>query len=158
MLVINRCIIILVIIYSMDYGLVECLLALSGTLLAEIIPYFLVWIAITIAGVFVAPVMGFGLGGLLFILGELTTLNGVELIPYAGNRVHILKGAHRKGEFIEYFFVALIVIAALILPKHGNGSIKDNDKFEPYLYDWEELYSDGLVDPREWKEHRFDYF
>ncbi len=43
--------------------------------------------------------------------------------------IFYLKGAHRKGEFIEYFFVALIVIAALILPKHGGGSIKDDEKF-----------------------------
>jgi hypothetical protein len=142
----------------MDYSLFVCLLALSGTLVAEVVPYFVVWVLISILGFFVMPVMCFGLGGLLYVLGELTTLNGVELIPFGGNRVHVLKGAHRKGEFIEYFFVALVVIAALVLPKDEKGGDEDGRNFEPYMYNWEEMYEDGLVDPREWKEHRFDYF
>ena len=56
---------------------------------------------------------------------------------------------------MEYFFVLLIVIAGLLLSRDLRG---DESKFVPYMYDWSRLYEDGLVDPREWKEHRFDYF
>ena len=156
MLLINRCVIILVVVYSVNYNLLVCLFAIVGTLVAEVVPYLLVWVVVGIVGgVFGVEMLAFGLGGLLFVVAELTTLKGVELVPFFAHRVHVLKGSRRKGELMEYFLVLLIVVAALLLSRDLRG---DENKFVPYMYDWSRLYEDGLVDPREWKEHRFDYF
>jgi hypothetical protein len=151
----NRIIIILIIAYSLERGtLLQGIIAIAGTLIGEVTPFLLIWVILLLISFFVPIGLPFALGGMLFIVGELATLEGIRISPFSEHKVHILKGMHRKGALSEYIFVALIVIAALVLP-HGRG---EENQFLPYMYDWEKLYKEGVIDAKEWKEHRFDYF
>jgi inner membrane protein len=129
------------------------MIAIAGTLIGEVLPFLLIWVILLIASFFVPVILPLASGGMLFIVGELTTLEGIRISPLSRHKVHILKGMHRKGEFSEYIFIGLIIIAVLLLP-HG----REENKFVPYMYDWEKLYEEGIIDAKEWKEHRFDYF
>jgi len=127
-------------------------MAVAGTLIAQGIPYLLIWITSLLLIFFVPTIMPTILGGILFVVCELVTLEGIQLSPFSRHKVHILKGMHRKGEPSEYIFVALIAILALILPAGRHN------EFAPYMFEWDKYYQEGLIDGREWKDHRFEYF
>jgi|GEM_PF-6856963 len=152
---ISKFILILTFTYVAKASITVVFAALLGLLIAHLIHYLGIWLIALIALLFYYEphLLAFALGGLLHCGTEALTRDGIRFLPYGKFKIHILNGVCKKGSLTEYVIIGLIVLAALLFPNH---TVKD--EFAPYMYNWEQLYEDGVIDAYEWKQHRFHYF
>lgn len=114
------------------------------------------WVVALLCGLFVWDfhhiVTGFALGGLSHLFCDSLTPSGVPLSGFSSNRFTLFGGKIKTGEVSEHVFTGVFVVAclAVALATHSWGG-----EYSPFFYDWADGYKRGLVDPVEWKEHRF---
>lgn len=127
------------------------LLAMFGTLLAEKLNWLAMWLLLL-------PLAWFGLtpfllGAYFYFLFEALTLRGCEFSPFSHHRFHLLGGKFEKGGKLEYGIVVLSIILCMLI------TIKqETSSFLPFMYDWQKLYNEGIIDGYEWRENRFKFF
>jgi len=154
MLILNRLLLILTISYVFTPSLNIVIAFLVGMFIAEMfLPFLIVWPLLTVIGWFLPwPfAVWFGLGGVFYVIMELLTLEGIQPIPFSRLRLHGFKGTHRKGDFNEYMIVGLIIVVILLVFFRDDTQTQ---QFYPYLYQWEKLYQQGLIDGKEWRDNR----
>jgi hypothetical protein len=158
MLILNRLLLILTVSYAFRSTLDTIAMFMLGMFIAEIfLPFLMVWPLLT-AILWLLPwpaAVWFGIGGVFYVAMELLTLEGIQPWPFSELRLHGLKGTHRKGDFNEYVIVVLIIFTILLVSFRDGSQIK---QFHPYLYQWEQLYQQGLIDGKEWRDNRSNVF
>lgn len=92
-------------------------------------------------------------GGLSHVLCDALTVQGVPLGWWSDRRFHLFGGRFRTGQPGEYWVAGAVVAMCLglaLLTRHWGGG-----EFSPFFYDWGQMYEDGVIDAKEWKENRF---
>ena len=96
---------------------------------------------------------GFALGGLSHVLADACTVSGVPFFPWSTRRFHLFGGRLRTGQPAEVILSAAVLVcgvAIALLVHRGDGS-----GYLPFFPDYADKYERGIVDPSEWKQHRF---
>ncbi len=96
---------------------------------------------------------GFFYGGLTHVLVDSLTIAGVPFSPHSDRKFHLFGGRLRTGAAGEYFVAWGIVGVCLIVSMTLKPIISG---FYPYFYGWGNLYEQGLIDGKEWKDNRFN--
>jgi inner membrane protein len=159
MLLINKLILLLAISHVFEITLVNALATIIGLLIAEyLFPFLVPWVVLFILSLFLPfpYVMPFSIGGVFHVLTELPTLEGIQPFPYSRLRVNAIKGVHRKGEIGEYIVTIILASFLLLLSPHAQN--EGQKAFVPFMYNWEKLYDDGVIDGKEWKDNRMNVF
>lgn len=94
-------------------------------------------------------------GGLSHVIADAFTVQGVPLGWWSHHRFTLLGGRFRTGQPGEYVFavaVLAVCIGVSALTRHWGGG------YSPYFTDWAQLYRDGIIDAKEWRENRFRWF
>lgn len=118
--------------------------------------YVAAWVAGLLLGLFGWDfhhvVAGFCAGGLSHVFCDSLTPSGVPLSGWSQQRFTLFGGRLKTGEMGEYWFTGAVVLACVgvALATHSWGG-----EYSPFFYDWADGYKNGVVDPIEWKEHRF---
>jgi len=122
--------------------------------------YLILWVIILIFGLnwdFNNIITAFGLGGLLHVLSDAMTIQGVPIGWWSDRRFHLFGGrlrTGRPGEYFVSFSIMLICFSIVILTSQS-----DNNKiFTPFFYNWMEFYNSGIVDGYEWRQNRWRWF
>jgi len=115
------------------------------------------WVAGLAFGLFVwdwhHALAAFCAGGLSHVLCDALTVQGVPLGWWSDRRFHLFGGRLRTGQMGEYWVAGAVLLACVGLStvtRHWG-----EDGFSPFFYDWEQMYRDGKIDAKEWKENRF---
>jgi len=109
----------------------------------------------------------FTLGGITHILADSLTISGVPLSPWSKTKFHLFGGALKESSFYkfrtggqsEYIIAFSMLVIAIMLNNPINMLAKDNhNNFNPYMFNYRELHSDKIIDSKEYKENRFNFF
>lgn len=93
-------------------------------------------------------------GGLTHVLADSLTVTGVPFSPHSDRRFHLFGGRLRTGEAGEY-----VITWALVAVCIGLGQfLYSSGDWYPFFYNWPDLYDQGLIDGKEWKDNRFRFF
>ncbi len=97
-------------------------------------------------------VTAFCAGGLLHVLCDALTVQGVPLGWWSDRRFHLFGGRLRTGQMGEYWLAGAVVLACIgvaVMTRHWSG------EYSPFFWDYPDYYHQGLIDAHEWKENRF---
>ena len=108
----------------------------------------------------------FAIGGFTHILEDSLTISGVPLSPWNSSRFHLFGGALQETAFYKFrtgslneYIIAFFILGFSIFLVNPNLSIfKKNNEFNPYLTNYKKLHKERIIDEREYKENRFNFF
>lgn len=108
-------------------------------------------------GPFDAHALGFFVGGLSHVLADSCTVSGVPALPWSTRRFHLLGGKLRTGGSGELVLAAGVLAAGIAISFY-TGSVSKIGGYIPFFPDYHDKYTRGIVDAREWRDHRFTIF
>lgn len=99
--------------------------------------------------------LAFALGGLSHVLCDALTVTGVPFGPWSDRRFHLFGGRLRTGAPGEYAVTLGVVLVCALIGWQLRGI---SGEFSPFFPDYAGMYRDGLLDAKEWKERRLQFF
>lgn len=103
----------------------------------------------------------FGVGYLSHWVADSLTITGVPISPYDKHNFTLLGGKLKTGEPLEFIIAFGFLSASLFLGKPTLESVfyrKDERNFNVFYMDWSNLNKEGIIDNKEYLEHRFKFF
>ncbi len=95
-------------------------------------------------------------GGLTHVVADAFTVTGVPFSPLSDRRFHLFGGRIRTGNPEEYLISGSVVIVCAIIAIATRHYA--DVSYAPFFFDYPAYYQDGLVDAKEWRDHRFKFF
>lgn len=95
-------------------------------------------------------------GGLTHVVSDAFTVTGVPFSPLSDRRFHLFGGRIRTGNPEEYLASGSVVIVCAIIAIATRHYA--DVSYAPFFFDYPAYYQDGLVDAKEWRDHRFKFF
>jgi inner membrane protein len=119
---------------------------------------------------------GFAVGGFSHVLGDSFTISGVPFSPWSEARFHLFGGKLRTGNVEEYIVsgATAFLCAVWVYYAHPNYSLQNanmvanwseekpteqtgQNGFIPFFFNWQQAYSRGEVDGKEWRDNRLKF-
>jgi inner membrane protein len=119
--------------------------------------YVINWLLGLLFGMFIwdfhHALTAFFAGGLMHVLCDALTVQGVPLGWWSDRRFNLFGGRLRTGQMGEYWVSGAVVVICFglaAMTRHWGGG-----DYSPFFWDWAEYYHSGLIDGKEWKDSRF---
>lgn len=121
--------------------------------------YLSVWIAVFVFSVFVFDfynvLFWLSFGGLSHVISDSLTPTGVYMGWWSRHRVVFFNGRIKNGTPEEKYFVIFIVVFSIVLGTTFGVARKHG--FNPYFFNYKELYEHGLIDGYEYRKNRWKF-
>ena len=91
------------------------------------------------------------------MLADACTVSGVPALPWSTRRFHLLGGKLRTGGPGELVLAAAVLSIGIAISFY-TGSVSKIGGYIPFFPDYHDKYTRGIVDAREWRDHRFTIF
>lgn len=108
----------------------------------------------------------FALGGLSHIAADSLTISGIPLSPWHKTKFHLFGGKIKEGDFYKFrtgdlseYIIAFSMLAfALYISNPHTIFSKNSDTFNPFYINNHKLYEEKIIDEKEYRERRFEFF
>jgi inner membrane protein len=121
--------------------------------------YLVFWVMLAVFGHFVWDWRGyifwFAIGGTIHWIQDALTITGAPVGWWSRRRTTLLGGRFRTGSSGEYMVTCFVVMVCAVVV--WQTRTPDGD-YLPFFPDWKSRSESGLVDAKEWKDKRFDWF
>ncbi len=110
---------------------------------------------------FQSMLLWFGIGYLTHWIADSLTVTGVPISPLDKSNFTLLGGRLRTGEPLEFIIAFGFLAISLFLAKPTLDSILNHQNernFNVFYMDWKTLNEEGIIDNKEYLEHRFKFF